>query len=208
MPNRILRDWTDSEDIQKLSEGAEIFYTRLIMKADDYGRYSGNAVMIKNTLFPLKDEITIGSIKNWVKECQDAGILLAYVVDNRPYLQIEKFRQRLRTYNTKYPAPPAEIQTMNETEPEPETLVKTYTGNAISSEILLKDFPNSQAIEDVARITGYKKEILLKELQFFKPKANITYPSMIKFAEHFKNVVVKKMNDTKVPLTRPKKLGE
>jgi len=43
MPNRILRDWTDSDRVNSLSAEAERLFIRLIMKADDYGRYLGGA---------------------------------------------------------------------------------------------------------------------------------------------------------------------
>ena len=42
MPNRILRDWTDSERVNALTVQGERFFVRLIMKVDDYGRLYGN----------------------------------------------------------------------------------------------------------------------------------------------------------------------
>ena len=55
MPNRVLRDWTASEKMDKLSQGAEVFFTRLIMKADDYGLYYGNPKLLNSALFPLRE---------------------------------------------------------------------------------------------------------------------------------------------------------
>lgn len=105
MPNRILRDWTDSETIDDLSVYAERFFTRLIMKADDYGRYSGNLKLLKSTLFPLKTDIRETDISLWITECMTCGLIALYNVANKEYVQINNFKQVLRQKNEKYPPP-------------------------------------------------------------------------------------------------------
>ena len=52
MPNRILRDWTDSEPVNSLSVHAERLFVRLIMKADDYGRLTDHPKLLRAMLFP------------------------------------------------------------------------------------------------------------------------------------------------------------
>lgn len=104
MANRILRDWTQSENINKLSEKAEVFFTRLIMKADDYGCYYGNLKLIKSALYPLR-EITESEIYQHIKECEKIGLIYCYVVDNKEYMKINNFGQRLRLMKSKYPQP-------------------------------------------------------------------------------------------------------
>jgi Meiotically Up-regulated Gene 113 (MUG113) protein len=104
MPNRILRDWTDSENIHNLSCEAERFFTRLIMKADDFGRYLGNVRILKGHLFPLHDEITEDHIQNWLSECASNDILKVYIVDGKQYVEIKSFDQKgLKVRRTKYP---------------------------------------------------------------------------------------------------------
>jgi hypothetical protein len=104
MANRILRDWTSSETIDKLSEGAEIFFTRLIMKVDDHGCYYGNPKLLSSALFPLRD-IQKDKILIWLSECSRAGIVLCYLVDSKEYVKIVNFGQRLRVMNSKFPQP-------------------------------------------------------------------------------------------------------
>src|SRR5690606_31911603 len=106
MANRMLRDWTDSEKVNQLSAHAERFFTRLIMKADDFGCYTANPKLVKSTLFPwLIDEVREADISRWMAECQKAGLILLYEVEGKPYLQIKDFGQRLRAKKSKYPLP-------------------------------------------------------------------------------------------------------
>jgi len=105
MPNRILRDWTDSEVIDKLSVNAERFFTRLIMKVDDYGIFPANAQLLKSSLFPLKADIRNTDISLWIAECKKCGLLTTYLIAQKEYLQINNFKQTLRQKKQKYPPP-------------------------------------------------------------------------------------------------------
>ncbi len=71
MANRVIRDWTASESVDLLTVKAEVFFTRLIMKADDYGNYTGNPKLIAAALFPLK-MYDVSSILMWMEECEKA----------------------------------------------------------------------------------------------------------------------------------------
>lgn len=102
MPNRVLRDWTTSETIDKLSIHAEVFFTRLIMKADDFGNYTANPKLLKAALFPLRD-VMANEIDKWITECVNCGIVKRYTVDDKVYLNIPNFGQRLRAMKSQYP---------------------------------------------------------------------------------------------------------
>lgn len=131
MPNRILRDWTDSDRVDGLTVHAERFFTRLIMAVDDYGRYSADPRLLKARMFPLRLEQTKeADIVKWLNECWTSGLVLLYEVSGKKYLQIEEFGQRLRIKREKYPCPPndghaadkrpRETETETETKPKPE----------------------------------------------------------------------------------------
>lgn len=105
MPNRILRDWTDSDRVDKLSVDGERFYTRLIMKADDYGRYFADPKRLKAFLFPLKPSIRETDISRWLAECEKAGLLRFYDASDKRYLELWNFGQRLRNMRDTYPKP-------------------------------------------------------------------------------------------------------
>jgi hypothetical protein len=107
MPNRILRDWTNSDKVDALTAQAEVLFTRLIMKADDYGCFYADPRLLKSYLFPLKSgSIREADITRWLAECAKAGVIVLYEVDRKKYLQIFDFRQRLDKSKAKFPLPP------------------------------------------------------------------------------------------------------
>jgi len=147
MANRVLRDWTTSEAVSGLTSEAERLFTRLIMKADDYGSFFGNPKLIKAALFPL-NEIKDLILVKWLDECVEAGLIFRYKVDGKEYIRIKNFNQRLRNMRSTFPQPknnlqqvaadrrgsPPETETKrNETEEETETETETET-KAIGSE--------------------------------------------------------------------------
>lgn len=106
MAKRVLKDWTASDKVDTLSAHAEVFFTRLIMKADDFGSYYANPKLLKAALFPLKEEVTYKKIGVWVFECIEAGLIFPYEADGREYIRIVEFGQRLQNMRNAHPHPP------------------------------------------------------------------------------------------------------
>ena len=111
MPIRMLRDWTDSEAVNCVSCQAEVLFIRLIMKADDYGRFSANPKLLRSLLFPLKDGFRESDISSWLKEIETAGLIATYQAEGKPLLEIVKFDQRLRARKSKWPEPVGTLRT-------------------------------------------------------------------------------------------------
>ena len=108
MPNRIIKESIcTSEDVAKLSMGAEILFYHLMVKVDDFGVYFGNEQIVKNTCFPLKsDEIKLKQVQTWLDELINAGLLFSYVADDgKKYIQFTKWakHQQIRAKKSKYP---------------------------------------------------------------------------------------------------------
>jgi len=106
MANRILRDCTDSEKVNTLSCHAEVFFYRLIQKADDYGCFHGNPRLLNSYLYPLKENVRDADISRWMAECHKAGVIAVYEVACKQYIQITDFKQQLRQKTRKFPEPP------------------------------------------------------------------------------------------------------
>lgn len=104
MPNRVIRDWTTSEKMNELSAGAEVFFTRLIQKADDYGSFHANPKLLKAALFPLKD-YTIKQIESWLCECTMIELIGTYEVEGKMFIRIVNFGQRLQNMRNSFPQP-------------------------------------------------------------------------------------------------------
>jgi len=108
MANRVIRNWTHSEKVNNLTEGAEIFFTRLIMTVDDYGCYYANPKLLLASLFPLKT-YSINDIGDWLTECKQQELLVTYLVEKKLYLQILDFKQVLRRPKHKYPTSDGQV---------------------------------------------------------------------------------------------------
>ena len=107
MPTRSIRDYTDSDRVNQLSWQAEVFFVRLMLKADDFGRFHANPKLLKSALFPHRvDEIKDKHVIDWISECTAAGLIVCYTVKEKNYLYIKNFCQRLRLMQSKFPEPP------------------------------------------------------------------------------------------------------
>ena len=107
MPNRILKESIcKSDTVDELSWFEEVFFYRLIVNCDDYGRFDARPAILKADLFPLKDT-TAKNIENALSKLSAVGLVYRYIVNDRPYLQLvtwEKYQQ-VRSKKSKYPSP-------------------------------------------------------------------------------------------------------
>lgn len=108
MPNRIIKESIcTSDSVDSLSWFEEVLFYRLIVNCDDFGRYDGRPAIIKNRLFPLKEKLKISDISEALKSLVNADLIILYVVDNKPFLQLKTWEehQRIRAKRSKYPQP-------------------------------------------------------------------------------------------------------
>jgi hypothetical protein len=132
MPNRILRDWTDSDAINALSAEQERLFVRLIMVVDDFGCFYADPRRVKVSCFPFNESVTFEHVAKWLRALSPRLVRL-YAADGKEYLEIRNFNQRLRQMRRKFPEPPKE--NLNpETNPRIETnaLVSQLTDNCQS----------------------------------------------------------------------------
>ena len=111
MPVRLVRPWCDSDRVDQLGDAAEVFFLRLIMCADDFGRFTADPRLLKAALYPLRD-IRNADITRLLQRCEHSGLLAVYNgADGKPYTTIRNFGQRMRAKVSKYPPPPDELMT-------------------------------------------------------------------------------------------------
>lgn len=110
MPNRILREGIlTSERVNQLDPAGEVFYRRLMSVVDDFGRYYGKPLLLRAACYPLQlDRVTDNDISAWIKQGQQAGLLVLYRVDGKDYLEVSDFRQQIRSKASKFPDIPAD----------------------------------------------------------------------------------------------------
>lgn len=105
--NRMLRNWTASARIDMISAKAEAFFVRLIMVADNYGRFYADPRILKSNCYPLKEKMKSDEIIPLLKELETARIIQIYEAAGKQYFSIYDFGQRLYL-NSKstFPDPP------------------------------------------------------------------------------------------------------
>lgn len=110
MPNRYIRaSAIESESINALSWRAEVFYRRLLNRADDFGRYTASPPLLRASLFPLQlDRISEQDIAELLTECESVGLIFKYEANGKPLLVINKWEQG-RAKSSEYPSPPDAI---------------------------------------------------------------------------------------------------
>ncbi len=107
MPSRIIREgWLESEFINQLDAPGERFFLRLCLRADDFGRYHANPVLLRSNLFPLCEGVRSADIPRWLAACEKAGLVRCYQAEAKAFLEIVKFGQRIREGSvSKFPSP-------------------------------------------------------------------------------------------------------
>lgn len=107
MPNRIIKESICTSDtIDSLKPFEEIFFYRLIVNCDDYGRLDARPAILKAKLFPLKADVREKQINDALAGLSLSGIVDVYLCDGRPYLQLTNWakHQQIRNKKSKYPA--------------------------------------------------------------------------------------------------------
>ena len=105
MPNRILRDGLrDSERINDLTDTEFRLFVLLITVCDDFGRYHGDKRLVRSACYPF-GEVAPAKVEIGLAALQDKGLLVRYkAADGRIYLQMERWSQRTRAKESKFPA--------------------------------------------------------------------------------------------------------
>lgn len=114
MPNRIIKESIcTSDSIDALTWFEEVLYYRLIVNCDDYGRFDGRTAVIKNRLFPLKDNVTAKSVEQSINKMVTCGLVTLYEFEGKPYLQLPSWKkhQNVRAKKSKYPPYDSDLNT-------------------------------------------------------------------------------------------------
>jgi hypothetical protein len=86
----------------------EIFFYRLIVNCDDYGRMDGRASVLRARCFPLRlGKVSDAMVNGYLKQLVSVSMVQIYVADGKPYVQISAWdkHQQQRAKRSKYPSP-------------------------------------------------------------------------------------------------------
>lgn len=191
MPNRIIKESIcTSENLDNLTPEEEVFFYRLIVNCEDYGRADARPQVIRSKCFPLRmDRVSNSDIERWLQALAREKIIIIYQVAGKPYLQFITWgnHQQIRAKKSKFPAPdsvgvkmisndingkhlPPYSYSNTKSNPESESGSKSEpitesTENKISAAELIKFFER-----DFARPLGStESEQVIKWLEDFQP---------------------------------------
>ncbi len=112
MPNRIIKESIcTSDSIDNLTLEEEVFFYRLMVNCDDYGRIDARPDILRAKCFPLKiDKVKTKEIESWLYALRKEKLILLYVFDKRNYLQLITWdkHQQVRAKRSKCPSPDSE----------------------------------------------------------------------------------------------------
>lgn len=93
-----------SETLAGLSHPAERLFFRLVVLADDFGRYHASPRFIRATAMGLLN-VTVPNVGQWLRELAEAKAICLYAVSDRPFLAFLNWprHQRLRAKASKFP---------------------------------------------------------------------------------------------------------
>ncbi len=107
MPNRIIKETIcTSENLDQLSPEAEVFFYRLMVNCDDFGRFSANPQILRSKLYPLKvDIVRPEMVEAWLIELIGSELIFLYEAEGKRLLQIQSWNkhQQKRAKHSKYP---------------------------------------------------------------------------------------------------------
>lgn len=106
MPNRIIKESIcTSENIDQLTEFQEVFFYRLMVNCDDFGRFDARPKLLSSRLFPLRD-ISTEKVAETLEALREANLIILYEVEGHPYLQMKTWdkHQQARATKSKYPS--------------------------------------------------------------------------------------------------------
>ena len=110
MPNRVLQSSSlTSESLSHLSAESERLFHRLVLVADDWGRFEARNSVVRSGCFPVHDVgISLGEIDHWLAGLLDQNIIYTYSSNGRLYGHFVNWwkYQRWRGNKSKHPEPP------------------------------------------------------------------------------------------------------
>lgn len=112
MPNRFIKEsCLTSHTLNKISDGAERLFWRLVVVADDFGRFHADPDVMLARCFPKKiRDIPSLTIMQWIDELRLSEAIALYKVKDTLYGFFLNWddHQKRRAENSKFPAPTEE----------------------------------------------------------------------------------------------------
>jgi hypothetical protein len=136
-----------SKRVTKLSPLGELLFRKLLNVVDDYGRFEGDPDVIRARCYPLQLKwASEQEIAGWLAECCNQNLIRFYEVENTTYLQVERFKQQIRT-KSRFPEP------ANHWIPDDADNLPVSVKQLLSSASVYAAHPDGNGTDPVKRLT-------------------------------------------------------
>jgi hypothetical protein len=113
MPTRMIRDeLLTSERYWSVSPEARNLYVSILLSADDCARYTGSNFALRTKC--MAGTVAPERVEKLLLELVDVDLVRIYQEEGARFIFVPRFKQRLRFTNSRYPAPPNEINDLTE----------------------------------------------------------------------------------------------
>jgi hypothetical protein len=189
MPNRIFKESIcTSEDIAQLAPMEEIFFYRLIVNCDDYGRQDGRPSVLRARCFPLLlSKVSDAMVSGYLHKLAAVGMVRTYQAGGKDFVQVCSWdkHQQIRAKYSKFPAPDSNgnqlisdvpVVENREIEIEKEVEIKKESTKEKKYEVAEGVFLTTKQVEELMakfgedganeRITAYSEKKLAKGYKY------------------------------------------
>lgn len=108
-PRMIYPDACTSRSLGACDPMAQLLFDRLLVQCDDQGRIEADAAVVRALCMPLIARATVKAVERWLSELAAEKMILQYVADDKPLIQVVNwwdFQGGLRrSYPSRWPAP-------------------------------------------------------------------------------------------------------
>lgn len=149
MPNRIIKEsLLVSADYARLTLFERDLFIRLIVAADDYGRYDARPAIIRGRLMPL-EEVTAEVIGQGLRALEAKGLIQLYEHEGCAYLRLTGWErhQNIRAKKSRYPAPESACAQMHADAPVIQSVSESISESESVSEP--REAPRPPTAEEV-----------------------------------------------------------
>jgi hypothetical protein len=100
-----------SEQVNSVSEGAELLFIKLWLHCDDRGVHPDSVARLKMECFPGRDEVTRAAVADRLEELVAARLVVRFDAEGEKWLAVPGWQkhQRIDRPSYRYPEPPATL---------------------------------------------------------------------------------------------------
>ena len=103
----IASEITKDKRVNDLSDDtSRLAFTWLVTFADREGRTHGDPALVRSTLFPRRDDITIEQMESYLREWADAGLVIWYEANGDKWIQFPAFANHQKGFDQRIDAEP------------------------------------------------------------------------------------------------------